>query len=125
MAATSTHGIPWTITTFRHKKFRSHRDSKSLSRKQKRAEFKSVQKLVDFETQRKYKHGGHSSELPTPRQYFAPKRRCNLIKKFSQHKCDDRSKNLLNRFDNSKYNFVNMALDESEEEKIVWESRGL
>jgi len=101
--AASTHGIPWTITTFRHKKFRSHRDSKSLSRKQKRAEFKSVQKLVDFETQRKYKHAAHSSELPTPRQYFAPKR----------------------RFDNSKFNFVNMALDESEEEKIVWESRGL
>ena len=123
--AASTHGIPWTITTFRHKKFRSHRDSKSLSRKQKRAEFKSVQKLVDFETQRKHKHAAHSSELPTPRQYFAPKRRCNLIKKFSQQKCDDSSKNLLNRFDNSKYNFVNMALDESEEEKIVWESRGL
>ena len=92
--------------------------------KQKRTEFKSVQKLSDFEAQREH-NGEACSKLPTPRQYFAPKRRCNLSKTFSELSC---AKSLISRFNGSHINtdnFVDMSVDETDEDKHIWESKGL
>ena len=124
MSGSGSSSAPWTTSTFRHKKFRGHREYGSLSMKQKRTEFKSVQKLSDFEAQRE-NNGEPCSKLPTPRQYFAPKRRCNLSKTFSELSC---AKSLISRFNGSLVNtdnFVDMSVDETEEDKHIWESKGL
>ena len=124
MSGSGSSSAPWTTSTFRHKKFRGHREYGSLSMKQKRTEFKSVQKLSDFEAQRD-NNGEPCSKLPTPRQYFTPKRRCNLSKTFSELSC---AKSLISRFNGSLVNtdnFVDMSVDETEEDKHIWESKGL
>ena len=115
---------PWTIHTFRDKKSRSGRDPRSLSQRQKRAEFKSVQKLVDFQFTRE--NGSASpkaqdcSKLPTPRPYHTPKPRCNLTDKFSIV-----VKKLA--FDSTPLRFEFKSKIETlpREDPEIWESRGL
>ena len=69
-----------------------------MSQRQKRAELKSVQKLVDFEQERVSGDKKSCSKLPTPRSYHTPKPRLNLTEKFKSLS----SKNLLDRFEKAR-----------------------
>lgn len=87
------------METFRCNKARTAPIASKLSRRQKRAEFKSVQKLVDFQVQREESSRGDAdcSKLPTPRSFHTMKKpRTNLIEKYKS--CNAR---LLDRFDKS------------------------
>ncbi len=127
---------PWTVQTFRSKS-KAKTPGRALSRKQKRTEVKSMQKLVDFQLQRESKEQDvkltDCSKLPTPRAYHMPKPRCNLFNKISSLS----SKNLLDRFDNAAQahprptpikplTFKNSPLDKwPKEDYELWESRNL
>lgn len=92
---------PWTLETFRCKKAKTAPIASKLSRRQRRAEFKSVQKLVDFQVQREEtsRTDGNAdcSKLPTPRSFHITKKpRTNLIEKYKNcNAC------LLDRFNDS------------------------
>ena len=92
------------MKTFREKKPRGGRVTRSLSLRQKRAEYKCVQKLVDFQYIRENTSVVDCSKLPTPRPFHTPKPRRNLSQKFNKT-----SKKL--EFDGKSEN--------------IWESRGL
>ena len=100
----SNQKVPWTVKTFREKKPRGGRVTRSLSLRQKRAEYKCVQKLVDFQYIRENTSVVDCSKLPTPRPFHTPKPRRNLSQKFNKT-----SKKL--EFDGKTEN--------------IWESRGL
>ena len=87
---------PWTLETFRNKKIKIPCSS-SLTMRQKRAEFKSVQKLVDFQQERENADNSNCSKLPTPRSFHTPKPRLNIALK-CKLLC---SKNLLDRFESN------------------------
>ena len=100
----SNQKVPWTVKTFREKKTRGRRVTRSLSLRQKRADYKCVQKLVDFQYIRENQNtSADCSKLPTPRPFHTPKPRCNLTQKFNKS-----SKKL-----------------EFDGENRIWESRGL
>jgi len=100
----SNQKVPWTVKTFREKKPRGRRVTRSLSLRQKRADYKCVQKLVDFQYIRENQNtSADCSKLPTPRPFHTPKPRCNLTQKFNKS-----SKKL-----------------EFDGENRIWESRGL
>ena len=80
----SNQKVPWTVKTFREKKPRGGRVTRSLSLRQKRAEYKCVQKLVDFQYIRENTSVVDCSKLPTPRPFHTPKPRRNLSQKFNK-----------------------------------------
>ncbi len=107
------------------KSFGAARNSTS-SLKQRRVEFKARQKMADFEAEA----GPDPTRKATPRSYFAPKRRSNLLQKFDQLSESKKSHcvaNLLNRFDDQHPGGVDIDAwpRTSEEEDSIWSSRGL
>ena len=80
----TTKKVPWTVQTLRERQPRG-RDPRSLSLRQKRADYKSVQKLVDFQSTRENTGQASTdcSKLPTPRPFHTPKPRCNLTQRFT------------------------------------------
>ena len=96
--------VPWTVKTFREKKPRGGRVTRSLSLRQKRAEYKCVQKLVDFQYIRENTSVVDCSKLPTPRPFHTPKPRRNLSQKFNK---------------------TSKKLEFDVKSENIWESRGL
>ena len=100
----SNQKVPWTVKTFREKKPRGGRVTRSLSLRQKRAEYKCVQKLVDFQYIRENTSVVDCSKLPTPRPFHTPKPRRNLSQKFNK---------------------TSKKLEFDVKSENIWESRGL